>query len=454
MMHTRLSGTTAKDMTEGAILPQLVLFTLPLLLGNIFQMLYNTVDTLVVGNYVSTQALAAVGSTTMIVNIAVFFFNGFSVGASVVIGQEYGAKNLPSLHEAVETTIAMTLIAGVLFTAAGMLAVRPMLLLMATPEDVMRDSTVYLQIYFGGISGLLIYNMGSGILRAVGDSRRPLYFLILTSLLNIVLDLFFVLRLGMGIEGVAIATILSQFLSAALILVLLSRTKDIYRLSWRDLRLNPQIIRRIFRIGLPAAVSSIITSVSNVFVQSYVNFFGSDCMAGWSCYNKIDTFIFLPMSSMAIAATTFVSQNIGAGKTERVEKGTIRAVGITAALTAGTAALIFFFAEEASAFFTPSREVISYSALFLRTNVFFLLFNCISHVLAGSLRGRGDSRGPMFCMLGSFVAARQVYLFVMSRFITNTPRTIGFSYPVGWMLCFAVETAYYLIRYRRRQVRA
>lgn len=441
-------------MTEGAILPQLVLFTLPLLLGNIFQMLYNTVDTLVVGNYVSTQALAAVGSTTMVVNIAVFFFNGFSVGASVVIGQEYGAKNLKVLHEAVETTIAMTLIAGVLFTAAGMLTVRPMLLLMATPEDVVRDATVYLQIYFAGISGLLIYNMGSGILRAVGDSRRPLYFLILTSLLNIALDLFFVLKLGMGIGGVAIATILSQFLSAALILLLLSRTKDIYRLSWRDLRLNRNIIRRIFRIGLPAAVSSIITSVSNVFVQSYVNFFGSDCMAGWSCYNKIDTFIYLPMSSMATAATTFVSQNIGAGKTDRVEKGTFQAVGVTVALTAGIAALIFFFAEEASAFFTPSREVISYSALFLRTNVFFLLFNSVCHVLAGALRGRGDSRAPMFCMLGTFVAARQVYLFVMSRFIANTPRAIGFSYPVGWMLCFAAEVTYYLIRYRKKQNQA
>ena len=204
--------TTVRDMTEGSIVKQVILFALPLMLGNVFQMLYNTVDSIVVGNFVGTQALAAVGSTTMIVNMMVFFFNGFSAGAGVVIANYFGAKDMEKLHKSIETTMAATFLLSILFTIGGVAAVKPMLRFMATPEDVFGEATVYLQIYIGGISGLLIYNMGSGILRAVGDTMRPLYFLILTSVLNIILDLVFVLGLHRGIEGVAWATILSQFI--------------------------------------------------------------------------------------------------------------------------------------------------------------------------------------------------------------------------------------------------
>ena len=218
MRLNRQNATTTRDMTEGPILRHLVLFALPLLLGNAFQMLYNTVDSIIVGNFVSKQALAAIGSTTMIVNLMVFFFNGFSVGASVVIGQYFGARELHKLHRAVETTMAATFVLCFVFSLLSIFIVEPALRLMSTPEDVFQDASVYLRIYLGGISGLLLYNMGSGILRALGDSRRPLYFLILTSLVNIALDLFFVLVLKMGVAGAAVATILSQFLSAALIL--------------------------------------------------------------------------------------------------------------------------------------------------------------------------------------------------------------------------------------------
>ncbi len=445
-----MQKTTAKDMTEGPILRQLIAFALPLMLGNVFQMLYNTVDSVIVGNFVSKQALAAIGSTTMIVNLFVFFFNGFSVGAGVVIGQYFGAKGLTKLHDAIETTMAATFVLSVLFSLLSIVIVDPMLRFMSTPDDVFGDASLYLHIYLGGISGLLIYNMGSGILRAVGDSTRPLYFLIFTSLLNIALDLFFVLVLKMGVAGAAVATIVSQFLSAVLILVLLSRTRDIYRLEWRELRIDWPILRRVFAIGLPAAVQSVITAFSNVFVQSYINVFGSDVMAGWSSYNKLDMFIMLPMQSMAMASTTFVSQNVGAGRDRRSDRGTVAALGITVAVTGSIIALLYLFAPGAVRLFSPDGEVIRYGVLFIRTNVIFLLFNCINHVLAGALRGRGDSRGPMIIMLASFVAIRQIYLYLITHFYANTPKIVGFGYPIGWMSCCAAELLYFAVKRRKR----
>ena len=441
--------TTTRNMTEGSIAGQVILFALPLMLGNVFQMLYNTVDSIVVGNFVGTQALAAVGSTTMIVNMMVFFFNGFSTGAGVVIANYFGARNLKALHKAIETTMAATFVLSVLFTLAGVAAVRPMLRFMATPEDVFGEATTYLRIYIGGISGLLIYNMGSGILRAVGDTMRPLYFLVLTSVLNILLDLLFVLGFHCGIEGVAWATVISQFISALLILALLTRSNDIYRLTWHDLRIDRAVLGSIFAIGLPAGIQSVITAFSNVFVQSYINFFGSSCMAGWSCYNKLDQFVMLPMQSMAMAATTFVSQNIGAGKEERANRGTVITVSMAVGVTAVIVALLCLFAAPAVGLFSPDESVIAYGVLFIRANCFFLLCNCVNHVLAGALRGRGDSRGPMIIMLLSFVGIRQIYLFAVTRFVANTPLLVGFGYPVGWTTCCIIEVTYFFLRWRR-----
>lgn len=441
--------TTVRDMTEGSIVRQVTLFALPLMLGNIFQMLYNTVDSIVVGNFVGTQALAAVGSTTMIVNMMVFFFNGFSAGAGVVIANYFGAKDMEKLHKSIETTMAATFVLSLLFTIAGVAAVKPMLRFMATPEDVFGEATVYLQIYIGGISGLLVYNMGSGILRAVGDTMRPLYFLILTSVLNIILDLVFVLGLHRGIDGVAWATILSQFVSAFLTMALLTRSRDIYRLTWHDLKIDRAILGSIFAVGLPAGIQAIITAFSNVFVQSYVNFFGSGCMAGWSCYNKLDQFIMLPMQSMAMAATTFVSQNVGAGKQRRVNRGTVITVSMAVGVTAVIVAFLCIFAAPAVGLFSPDEAVIEYGVLFIRANCFFLLFNSVNHVLAGALRGRGDSKGPMIIMLLAFVGIRQVYLYVVTHFVANTPFLVGFGYPVGWTSCCIIELAYFFLRWRK-----
>ncbi len=441
-----------RDMTRGPILKQLLLFAVPLLFGNIFQMLYNTVDSIVVGNFVGKEALAAVGSTTMIINMLVFFFNGFSVGAGVVIGQRFGAKEEKELHTAVETTMALTFVFCVLFTIIGMSYVRPMLYLMATPEDVFDNAASYLNIYFAGISGLLIYNMGSGILRAVGNTTLPLMFLVLTSILNIILDLFFVISLHMGIEGVAYATILSQFISALLTLLLLSRTKEIYRLVWRDLRIDKTVTKLIFAVALPAGIQSVITAFSNTFVQAYINYFGSSCMAGWSCYNKLDQIVFLTTQSIAMAATSFVSQNIGAKQEERANRGTKVSLALAVSTIVVVGGTLVLNARQAVRLFTQDESVIAFGVMFIRTNTMFVMFNGVNHVLAGALRGRGDSRGPMYIMLMGFVVLRQIYLFVLTRFISNTPRPVGFSYPVGWMLTMVMELTYYM--YRRKKTAA
>ncbi len=440
--------SSLRDMTEGSIIKQMVLFALPLMAGNIFQMLYNTVDSVVVGQYVGKEALAAVNSTTMIINMLVFFFNGFSVGAGVLIARHFGARDYDRLHNAIETTMAMTFLFCLIFTIVGSIAVKPMLTVMSTPADVLEDATTYLTIYFLGISGLLVYNMGSGILRSVGDTTRPLLFLILTSLLNIALDLLFVLGFRMGIAGVAWATVLAQCISAVLTTLLLTRSKDIYQFTWKDMRIDGGVLREIFKVGLPAGIQSVITAFSNVFVQSYINFFGSSCMAGWGCYNKLDQFIMLPMSSMAMAATTFVSQNIGAKKMDRANKGTVTAILMSVGVTALIALVLVIWAEPSVRLFTQDESVIEFGVLFLQANTFFLLFNCVNHVLAGALRGRGDSRGPMIIMLLSFVAIRQVYLFVVTRFVANTPFLVGFGYPVGWVTCCAIEVSYFLIKWR------
>ena len=443
--------TTARDMTEGPIAKHILMFALPLMFGNIFQMLYNTVDSIVVGRFVGTEALAAVGSTTMITYMAVLFFNGFSVGAGVIIGKYFGARNMERLHTAVETTMAATFILCIAFTVLGMLGVKPMLRFMSTPDDVFPAATTYLRIYFAGIAGLLVYNIGSGILRAVGDTTRPLYFLILTSVLNIFLDLLFVMVFHMGIAGVAIATIVSQFISAVLILRLLIKTNDIYRLTIRDLRVDVPVLGEIVRVGIPAGIQSVITSFSNIFVQAYINYFGSTVMAGWACYNKIDQFVMLPMSSMAMAATTFVSQNIGAGKTERANKGTRVSIMLTLSITFGIALVIWIFAGQATGLFTSDPAVVAAGAAFLKWTVFFLLFNCINHVLAGALRGRGDAIGPMVIMLTGFVAVRQTYLFIMTHYISNTPTTVGFGYPGGLMVTCVLEVAYFYLRWNRKK---
>ena len=432
------------DMTQGSVAMHLIRFALPLLAGNIFQQLYNTVDTWVVGNYVSNEAFSAVGTVGPVVNMLIGFFTGLASGAGVVISQFYGAKRQDQVRESVHTAITMTLILGVLFTALGLWMTPYMLRFMKTPNDVLPQSTAYLNIYFSGILGLMIYNMGAGILRAVGDSRRPFHFLVVCAVLNIALDLAFVLGFGMGVEGVALATILSQATSAVLVILTLLRTESCIRLRPHSLRLHWHILKKIIFIGIPAAIQMAITSFSNVFVQSYINHFGADCMSGWTAYSKIDQLLFLPMQTLGLAATTFVGQNLGSGQVDRAKKGVRTAVclalGVTLVLIAG---VIYPFASSLVTFFNQKPEVVEYGTLFLHWISPFYLLCCFNQVYGASLRGAGHSRQTMVIMLGSFVVFRQIYLFIMANYISNTVLPIAMSYPAGWFLCSGFTLLYY-----------
>ena len=433
-MHPKKLSSKSMDMTTGSTWKLLLSFAVPLLIGNLFQQLYNTVDSLVVGNFVGTEALAAVGSTTSIINTMVMFFNGTSIGASVIISRHYGAHDDKKLHLAVETTIMVTFLASILFTVLGIFLAPLMLRFMSTPDDVLESASVYLRIYFSGIAGLLVYNMGSAVLRAVGDTKRPLLFLCFSSILNTVLDLVFVIVFHLGIAGVAYATIISQFLSAALVLAVLTMDDGGYRLVWKDLSVDKNTLKQILSIGLPAGLQQSLTSFSNVYVQSYINYFGSACMAGWSCYTKIDQFIFLPLQSMNQAATTFVSQNIGARNIPRAKRGSLTAFYMSTAITIAMASVLWLTAGQFVAMFNQDPEVIRYGTLFIRTNSTLTFTCCATQIFSGSLRGAGDSRTPMFIMLFSYVLFRQIYLFVITQFI-NTPAVVGFGYPLGWMMC-------------------
>ena len=435
---------TSSIMTEGVIWKQLVFFAIPLLIGNLFQQLYNTVDSIVVGNFVSTQALAAVGSTGPIINTLVGFFMGLATGASVVISQYYGARDYKNLRLAVHTTLVMTFVLSIVFTFAGIAIVPAMLRFMKTPDDVFSESVQYLRIYFAGVSGLMVYNVGSGILRAIGDSRRPLYFLCFSSLVNIVLDLLFVLQFNMGIAGVAYATIIAQFASAALILIVLSNKSEPYGIVWREIRASKSILKVIFRVGLPAGLQQAVTSFSNVFVQSYINVFGSSCMAGWTSYSKIDQFVMLPMQSLSLASTTFVGQNLGAHQLDRAKKGMRTSLYIAIGTTLGLAVLLNIFASQLLQLFNQDPDVLHYGIIFVRFMSPFYVLCCWNQIFSGALRGAGDSTGPMVIMLSSFVVFRQIYLFVASILFDSIYVT-ALAYPIGWMLCSLLV----YIRYRR-----
>ena len=431
------------DMTKGNITRHLVNFALPLLLGNLFQQLYNMVDTWVVGNYVSNEAFSAVGTVGPVINTLIGFFLGLSSGAGVVISQYYGAGREEKVRQAVHTALMLTLALGVVFTVAGIAMTPLMLQLMKTPAEVAPEQATYLRIYFAGVIGLLLYNMGSGILRAVGDSRRPFYFLVVSAVLNTVLDLLFVIKFHMGVEGVAYATIIAQAVSALLTLWVLMRAEGGIRLELRALRLTWSVLRQIVAVGIPAALQMAITAFSNVFVQSYINYFGPDCMSGWTAYNKVDQLMILPVQSISMANTTFVGQNLGVGDTPRAKKGVRTSLWLSVAVTAVLLIPVLLFAPDLTAFFNSKAEVVSYGALLLRLLSPFYFFFCINQIYAGALRGAGNSQMPMWIMLGSFVVFRQIYLYIMSNYISNEIIPIALSYPAGWFVCSVATLLYY-----------
>ena len=436
------------DMTAGSIPRLLITFAIPLLIGNLFQQLYNTVDSIVVGNYVGKEALAAVGCTGPVINALVSVFIGLSTGSTVVIAQYFGAKDARKLSEAVHTTILLTLATCVLLTVVGVLATPAMLRMMQTPEDVFAQAAEYLRIFFCGITGVHLYNSCAAILRAVGDSTRPLYLLIFCTMTNTVLDVLFTGFLGMGIAGAAWATVISQFLSAILVMRLLLRTDAAYKVELSKLRVDLPILKKICVIGIPSAIQMGITSLSNVFVQSYVNRFASTILAGWTAYNRVDSFAMLPMMSLSTSITTFIGQNLGAGNLDRAKKA-VR-IGVVMGLVTMTVLLtpLMLFAPQLTRLFNSDAEVIRYGSWFIRVISPFYLAFAINQVYLGALRGAGNTRSSMIICLSSFVVFRQIYLFVSYR-LGGGLTAVALGYPAGWVLCTILLLLYYYGTARR-----
>ncbi len=433
-------------MTNGTVWKKIFFFTIPLLLGNIFQLLYSTVDSIVVGQYVGSTALAAVSASGPLVNLTVGFFVGVSVGAGVIVGRHYGAGRKEELSVTVHTFITFSVLFGVVLVIIGSLFSSQILMWMKTPTDVLPQATEYLRIYFLGVVFLTLYNAVTGILRAVGDSKTPLYFLIISSCLNIVLDVYFVTSLDMGISGVAWATLLSQGVSCILVLVILLKSKESYKLRIKKIGIDIATLKQIIRIGIPSGFQNMIVSFSNVLVQSYVNSFGSTAIAGFGAALKLNGYISLPINSFALSVTTFTAQNIGANKMERVKDGiqSTLIMGILSVVLLGIP--IWIAADFFVGFFTQDPAVIAVGATAMRTMIPFFIPLGVHLIYSGVLRAQAKTIIPMLVSIISMVVVRQLYLWMIMP-IFNRINVVSWGYSLTWSLAAILTTTYfYLIK--------
>ena len=431
------------QIISGNILGQLLLFFFPILLGTFFQQLYNTADAMVVGRFVGKEALAAVGgSTSTLINLLVGFFVGLSSGATVVISQYYGAQKKDKVHWAVHTSVAFSIIAGIGMTILGVLGARPALRAMKTPDDVMSHAMIYLCIYFVGTIPNLLYNMGAGILRAIGDSKRPLYFLIASCFTNIFLDLLLVAVFHMGVAGAAIATIASQFLSAVLVLGRLMRTSDISRLEWKKVRIDQRMLGRIIRIGLPAGLQSVMYNISNVIIQTGVNSLGTDPVTAWATYGKVDGLFWMIINALGISVTTFVGQNYGAGKIDRVRKGAGICMGIAVFLAVSVSAGVCAGGHFLIELFTTDDTVRQISLELIHFLVPTYITYITIEILSGTLRGVGDTLRPLM-ITGIGICLVRVLWIIFVLPLRPDIMTAGFSYPLTWSLTSIAFVVYY-----------
>lgn len=428
-------------MTEGNIWKQIIFFSVPLIIGNVFQQLYNTVDSIVVGNYVGKEALAAVGSSGSLINLIVGLFVGIATGAGVLIAQYYGGHKEEKLRWAVHTSIALSIIGGLILTVAGLIFAPALLRLMGTPESVMASSVLYLKIFFLGSVFNLVYNMGAGILRAVGDSKNPLYYLCVASVVNIVLDIVFVVVLHRGVEGVGIATIISQAVSCLLVMVKLIKSKGNYRIIPKELKIDKRMAMRVIAYGVPTGIQNSIVSLSNVVVQANINSFGDSAMAGCGAYTKIDGFVMLPIMSFSMAIMTFVGQNIGAGKTERVKKGIRVTNVISASYVLIMSIILLVFGENILSFFTKEANVIGHGMTMLHIVVPFYIFIAIVNVYCGAFRGAGKPFASMVMMVSNLCGVRMAWIFAMMPVIHKLD-TVLWGYPVSWITAIITVLIY------------
>lgn len=429
-------------MTSGSISKRMVAFALPLLLGNLFQQLYNTVDSLIVGNFLGSTALAAVSSSGSLIFMLIGFLSGISAGAGVVVSRYFGAEDEDGIHRAVHTTVAFGLVAGVVMTAAGILLSPQILLWMGTPESVMPESVTYLQVYFYGSLGFVMYNIFVGILQAVGDSRHPLYYLMISSVINLVLDIVFIENFHTGVGGAALATVISQVFSAILCLIQLLRTHESYRLSITKIRFDSKMLKQIIRIGLPSGVQNSIIAFANVVVQSYINAFGEMAMAGYGAYSKIEGFAFLPINSFTMAMTTFVGQNLGARQEERTKKGARFGILATVLLAELIGIGVFLLAPQLIAAFDSTPDVIYFGVEKARTAALFYFLLAFSHSVAAVLRGAGKAVVPMVIMMAFWCVIRVAFLAVTIP-LTHAIQMVYVVYPLTWGLSSLVFFFYY-----------
>ena len=431
------------SLTEGSIWKGMVLFALPVFLGNLFQQLYNAFDAWCVGNYIGDTALAAVSSSGNLIFLMVSFFNGVAMGAGVIIAREFGAKQYDAMDKAIHTAIAFGLVAGAALTVVGVACTPLILQWMKTPAEVLTESIIYFRYYFYGAIFTVMYNIFVGILHAVGDSRHPLYYLIFSTFLNIALDMLLVAGLGFGVGAAAIATTVSQGVSALLCFLHLLRIKESYQVSMRKICFHRDSLVEIIRYGLPSGIQNSVIAIANVVVQTNINSFGAAAIAGCGSYSKMEGFTFLPVLCFAQALSTFVGQNLGAGQYHRVKKGVAFGVICSCSMAEIIGVLSYVFAPQLIRFFTDSAESIAYGSQHMRTICLFYFLLAFSHCIAGVMRGAGKATVPMFTMLGCWCLIRVSYISVAMQFV-NRLTTVSWAYPITWTCSSIIFLIYFL----------
>ena len=428
-------------MTEGNIWKLLIIFSIPLILGNLLQQMYNTADSIIVGNFVGSHGLAAVGSGTALINLIIAFSQGAAVGAGVIVSQNLGARDKQKIKLAVHTAMCIAIILGVILSAIGVIFSRDLLVWMKTPKSVLKDSVLYLQIYCGGLIFNVIYNMATGILNAAGNSKRPLIYLAIASVTNIILDLVFIKALKWGVKGAAIATDISQALSCVLAVGYLLRVNSDYKLIVKELKIHGNTAKQIIRVGLPTAIQNMVISFSNVLVQSSVNSYGATAMAGYAAYLKIDGFNILPVLSISMAVTTFTGQNVGAKKPDRIKKGMWTALIMGVVYTVIIGVVILLTSHTVLGLFTKDNEVITYGQLAMKYFCPFYFLLGILNILAGTVRGAGKGVPPMLILLFSMCIFRILWIKIALPFY-STIDGVFILYPISWFVGMVLMIIY------------
>ena len=432
-----------QNITEGVIWKQILIFFFPILMGTFFQQMYNTVDAIIVGRYVGTLALAAVGSTGYLINLVCGFFIGVSSGATVVLSQFFGAEDRAGVSKAIHSGMVLAVVLGVLTTVFGVGGSPMVLRLIRTPESCLPDATVYTRIYFGGAIVSMVYNMGAGILRAMGDSRRPLIFLIVTCFTNIALDILFVVVFNWGVAGAAAATVTAQAISAVLVIRTLRNLSEDIRLSTKKLRLDPELLRRILAVGVPAGLQFITFDLANLLVQSSINSFGAVTMAAWTAFGKTDSLTLMISGAFGVAVTTFVGQNYGARKYDRIRKGVWVCMGMSVAMIGGFSVFQLCFRKLLLGFFTVDAEVIQVGAYAMLWIVPFSVVFMPMEILAGTLRGIGNSVTPTAITSICICGFRVLWVTTVVQ-IWHTIEVLCLTYPLSWLLASTVFFIVYL----------